>query len=139
MLAQRLVKKLMHVFIVNTEKTVNRNKIITVYSDFAFACLINSRITIFIMYLQVYVENHYNCKQTGFFPKIQQYLLFWFNCLLQNIRRGRFRGAPYFPLIPFWVYLLILRLNLVFCKTQWLNTDLGVLRLKTNDPESSLS
>ena len=39
-------EKLMHVFIINTEKTVNRNKIVAIYSDFVFACVINSRITI---------------------------------------------------------------------------------------------
>ena len=59
-----------NVFIINTGKTDHRGKIITIYSDFVFACLIDSRITILIIFLQANVKNHYSYTQTGFFQSV---------------------------------------------------------------------
>ena len=52
--------------------------------------------------------------------------------------RGRFRGTPYFPLIPFKVNLL--NLNTIFSVLHDTVTkhDLGVLRIKTDDPDNLL-
>ena len=73
---EKVGEKLVSVFIVNTEKTVNRNKIIAIYSDFAFACLINSRIIILIIYLQVYVKNYYSYTQTIYFQRVNNICYF---------------------------------------------------------------
>ena len=68
--SEKVGEKLVHVFFINTEKTVTPNKIITIDSYFVFAWLVCSSMTMFIIYLCVYNKKHYSYTQTGFYQRV---------------------------------------------------------------------
>ena len=72
---EKFGEKLVHVFIVNTEKIVNRCKLVVIYSDFVSACLIKQNHYVLYLLVSLCLKNYYSYTQTVF-SNSQQYLIF---------------------------------------------------------------
>ena len=108
--SEKVGEKLVHVFIINTEETVNRNKIITI--DYDFVCFSISSLWqyhyIHHFLVRIYLKTlqlHKDC----IFPNQRVNHICYFDLNVVKRQKDRQVLTPYFQIIPFFVNLLDFR------------------------------